>query len=406
MGKWRYRGLSQDGEKHAGEIEANSEREARKILRLKGIRAKQLSAPSVLEFDIGEWMVQKGFSAPFGTKELTHFTKQMAIMVDAGIPIIQILEILFKSQRHPVLKRSIKTITREIGEGKTISESMEAQKGFSRLYCNLIRAGEVGGILNTILNKIAEHMDKQEKMKSQIKGAMTYPMVIVIVGTLVVWLLMVFVVPQFVGMVKSSGQEVPWITQFVIDTSNFLRDYLIVSIFGAAIAAFILISYLKTDSGKEIYDRTVMKVPILGSIVIKGNLASFTRTLATMLSSGVSLVESLDVCIETLDNKIIASDLLKVRNKVIKGGTLTESLQRVSYFPELVAQMVRVGEQTGQIDGMLIKVSDVFEDEVSELITDMTKMIEPLVIVVLGSIIAGVMVAMYLPLFLSAGGTD
>ena len=404
MANYGWEGLNKDGKRDRGEVEASSEREARRILRTMGVRPKKISPPSFLEFDIGEWMVDKGLAAPFGPKELTNFTKQLSIMINAGVPIIQGLEILFKSEKHPVLKKSIKKIATSVGEGKTVAEAMASQKGFDKLYCSLVKAGEAGGILDTILTKLSIHMDKQEKTKKQIKSALSYPFIVCMVGAAVIWGMMVFVVPQFVGMLKDTGQEPPAITQFVVDTSNFLGEYTLMTVPIVFISAVFLSSYIKTPTGKRHFDMLTMKMPMFGGIVIKGNLSSLSRTLATMLTSGVALIDALDICIETLDNMIIADDLVQVKKKVVEGSTLTEPLSKIEYFPDMVAQMIRVGEQTGEVDGMLEKVADVFEDEVNTLIDGATKMIEPIIIVVLGGIIATILVAMYLPMFMSAGG--
>lgn len=404
MANWRYEAINKDGRREAGTVDAMSAKEVRKILRGRGLRPKAVTPPSLLEFDIGEWMINAGIAKPFGPRELLTFTKQLAIMVNAGVPIIQSLEILYKQQKHPVLRKAVKRIASDVGEGKTISEAMNDQKGFNKLYCNLVKAGEAGGILDSILNKLATHMDKQEKIKGQIKSAMTYPIIVCVIGAGVVWGLMVFVVPQFVGMLADTGQEIPAVTQLVIDTSDFLGKYSIYMVPGVIVGASVINSYIKTPSGKVIYDNLFMKVPIFGEIVVKGNLASFCRTLSTMLGSGVSLVDALDICIETIDNGVMAKDLSAVKKKVIEGKTLTEPLEKIPYFPAMVTQMVRVGEQTGQVDQMLEKVADVFEEEVNELIGTMTKMIEPIIIVVLGGIIATILVAMYLPMFMSAGG--
>lgn len=404
MANWRYEAISKDGRREVGTVNATSAKEVRRILRGRGLRPKRVIPPSILEFDLGEYMVEKGFAKPFGPQDLLRFTKQLSIMINAGVPIIQSLDILYKQQKHPVLRRAIKRIGSDVGEGKTIAEAMREQKGFDKLYCNLVKAGEAGGILDQILDKLTEHLEKQEKIKSQIKSAMTYPIIVTLVGIGVVWGLMVFVVPQFVGMLSDTGQAIPAITQFVIDTSEFLGDYSMYMVPGFLMGAFMINAFIKTPSGKVLYDVFFMKLPIFGDIIIKGNLASFSRTLATMLGSGVSLVDALDICIETLDNGVISKDLTEVRKKVIEGKTLTEPLDKITYFPAMVTQMVRVGEQTGQVDQMLEKVANVFEDEVNELIGTMTKMIEPLIIVVLGGIIATILIAMYLPMFMSAGG--
>lgn len=403
MGIYKYEGVDTNGKKVIGQIDAASEKEVRKLMRAQSIRIKKIIPPTILEFDLSAWMVEKGFAKAVSNKELCTFTKQLSIMISAGVPILQGMEILYRSEKNPTLKLSIKKIATDVGEGKTIAEAMSSQKGFDKLYCNLVRAGEAGGILDQILKKLAIHMDKQEKTKAQIKSAMMYPSVVVSVGIVVIWAMMVFVVPQFTGMLKESGQEIPWITQFVIDTSDFMGNYTPIMVPGAIIGVVLLLSYIKTPTGKIMWDNFSMRIPLFGGIIIKGNLSSFSNTLSTLLGAGVSLIDALDICIETIDSSVIAQDLKEVKKKVTEGKTLTEPLSKISYFPELVTQMIRVGEQTGQIDEMLARVSEVFEDEVDSLVTGMTKMIEPLIIVVLGGIIATILVAMYLPMFMSAG---
>ncbi|CBW25059.1 pilus-assembly protein [Halobacteriovorax marinus SJ] len=406
MANWRYEGLNKEGKRVSGTIVATSEKEVRRILRNEKIRARKIIPPSILEFDLGDWMVEKGFAAPFGAKDLANFTKQLSIMINAGVPILQALEIIFKSEKQPTLKKSVKNIARDVGEGQTIAEAMEKQKGFNKLYCNLVKAGEAGGILDEILEKLSVHLEKQEKTKAQVKSAMMYPFIVTLVGFGVIWGMMVFVVPQFVGMLADTGQEPPWITQMVIDTSEFLGLHSLKMLGVLFVLGVIVNSFIKTPSGKVVFDSLTMKMPIFGMIIIKGNLSTFSRTLATMLSSGVSLIDSLDICIETIDNGVIANDVKVIRKEVVQGKTLTEPLMKIEYFPDMVSQMIKVGEQTGQIDQMLEKVSDVFEDEVNTLVEGMTKMIEPIIIVVLGGIIACILVAMYLPMFMSAGGAD
>lgn len=403
MANYKYEGVDVNGKKINGQVDAISEKEVRKITRAQGVRVKKIIPPSILEFDFGAWMVDKGMASAISNKELCGFTKQLSIMVSAGVPILQSLEILHRAEKNISLKLSIKNISTEVGEGKTIAEAMASQKGFDKLYCNLVKAGEAGGILDKILKKLVVHMDKQEKTKAQIKSAMMYPSVVVSVGAVVIWAMMVFVVPQFTGMLKETGQEIPWITKLVVDVSDFMGKYTPVMI--PAIIVFIaaVLSYIKTPAGKIVWDNLSMRMPIFGGIIIKGNLSSFSNTLATLLGSGVSLIDALDICIETVDNAVIAQDLKEVKKKVMEGKTLTEPLGKIEYFPELITQMIRVGEQTGQIDDMLTKVAEVFEDEVDTLVTGMTKMIEPLIIVVLGGIIATILVAMYLPMFMSAG---
>ncbi len=404
QGKYKYIGIAADGRKVEGEIDANDERHAKRTLRRQGIRAKKVTAPSPFDIDLGVWMVDKGFAKPFGKDELNRFTKQLSILINAGVPIMECLDILSKQEKNLSLKMSIKNIMEMVSSGKSLYEGMSNQKGFDKLYCSLVKAGEAAGILDTILVKLAEFMDKQEKIKKQIKSAMTYPTIVLVVGVAVTYGLMVFVVPQFVGMLKESNQKIPAVTQFVIDVSNFFQDYTMVMIPGAFVLFLIFVNFIKTKEGKVAWDRTTMKAPVFGNILIKGNLAGFSRTLATMLSAGVALIEALDICIETIDNTQIAKDLKQVRASVVKGKSITEPLGRIKYFPPLVNQMVKVGESTGNLDTMLVKVADVFEDETEDAIKTMTSLIEPIILVGLGGLIGTVLIAMYLPIFMSAGG--
>lgn len=404
LGKFKYEGVTLEGRKTSGEIEAKDIRHAKRVLRRQGVKAKKITAPSFLDVDLGIWMVEKGLAKPFGRQELNRFTKQLSILINAGVPILECLSILAKQEGNPALRLAIKNIVSSVGSGKSLNESMSKEKGFDKLYTSLVKAGEAAGILDTILSKLCEFMEKQENIKKKVKSALTYPVIVIFVGVLVVWGLMVFVVPQFVGMLKESNQEIPWITQFVIDVSNFMQEYTLLMIPIGFVGFMIFINFIRTKNGKIAWDRFVMKSPLFGGIVIKGGLSSFMRTLATMLAAGVPLIESLEICISTLDNTQMAKDLSVVKNAVVRGKSITEPLGRIRYFPALVNQMVKVGESTGNLDEMLVKVADVFESEVEGLIDNLTKMIEPLILVGLGGVIGAVLIAMYLPIFMSAGG--
>lgn len=403
-GKFKYTGVNAEGRNVEGEIEAKDIRHVKRLLRRQGVRAKKITAPSPLDIDLGMLMVDLGIVKPFGRLELNRFTKQLSILINAGVPIIECLEILAKQERNPSLKKSIKEIVDSVGGGKSLFEAMDAENGFDKLYCSLVKAGEAAGILDTILNKLTEFMEKQEAIKKQIKKALTYPIIVLVIGIGVTWGLMVFVVPQFVGMLQESNQEIPAITQFVIDVSDFMGSYSLIMFGILAFISILFVKYKNTKEGKQAWDRFAMKTPLFGGIIIKGNLSSFTRTLATMLSAGVDLLESLDVCIDTIDNTQIQKDLKVVREAVTKGKNITEPLGRIKYFPPLVNQMVKVGESTGNLDEMLVKVADVFEAETEELINHMTTLIEPAILVGLGGIIGTVLIAMYMPIFMAAGG--
>lgn len=403
-GMFKYEGVNADGKKVSGEAEGKDIRHVKRLLRRQGIRVKKIKAPSPLDIDLGEWMVDKGLAKPFGVQELNRFTKQLSTLIDAGVPILESLEILAKQERNAALRKTIKAIVDSIGSGKSLHEAMGSQDGFNKLYTSLVKAGEAAGILDSILNKLSEFMEKQEKIKKKVKGALTYPVIVVVIGLVVTWGLMVFVVPQFVGMLKDSGQEIPAVTQFVIDVSNFFQEYTLLMIPGIGMGFFLFINYIKTTNGKIAWDRFTMKSPLFGGIIIKSSLSGFTRTLSTMLGSGVPLIDSLDICIDTLDNTQISKDMRIVKEAVIKGKSITEPLERIKYFPPLVNQMVKVGESTGNLDEMLIKVADVFEEETEDLIDSLTKLIEPMILVGLGGVIGTVLIAMYLPIFMAAGG--
>lgn len=404
MPKFKYVGFTGDGKKVESSIDADSVRDAKKLLRRQNIRATKVIPPSFFEVDLGQVLVEKGLARPFGRVELMRFTRQLSILINAGVPILECMEILHKQEQNLVLKRVVKNISMQIEEGKSLFEAMSQQQGFDKLYCSLVKAGEAAGILDSILVKLAEFLEKAEKLKKQVKSALTYPVIVVIVGIIVVFGLMTFVVPQFVDILKESNQEIPWVTQTVIDISNFFQNYTMLLIAGLVAGTMLFLNFIKTREGKHAWDRFTMKAPLFGMLVIKGNLGAFTRTLSTMLAAGVPIIDSLEICIETLDNTQIAKDLTKVRKAVIEGKSITEPLGRITYFPPLVTQMIKVGESTGNLDQMLLKVADVFEEEVEELVGNLTKLIEPIILVVLGGVIGFVLIAMYLPIFLSAGG--
>lgn len=406
MAKFHYVGLREDGKKVEADIDAETIKEARKLLRRQGIKPSRITPPSVLNIDLGQWMVDKGLTSAFGQKELMRFTRQLSILINAGVPIMECLEILYKQEKNLFFKRTIRTIATSVESGKSLFDSLVATKTFNRLYCNLVKAGESAGILDSILVKLAEFMEKQDKLRRKVKGALTYPAIVVAVGILVLWGLMTFVVPQFVGMLTETGQEIPAITQFVIDTSNFFQEYTLLMLPVLVAVFMVFINFIRTREGKLAWDRFLMNAPLFGDLVIKSNLAAFSRTLGTTLSAGVPIIDALDICIETLDNQQIARDLLTVRKAVTEGKSITEPLQRIKYFPELVSQMIKVGESTGNLDAMLEKVANVFDEEVENVVENLTKLIEPLILVVLGGMIAVVLVAMYLPVFMAAGGSQ
>jgi type IV pilus assembly protein PilC len=404
MPKFRWVGFTREGKKLSGITDAATKRDLKLSMKREGVRIVKCQEPGLMETDLDQIFLQMGLTKAFTQKELSKFTKQLSILLNSGVPILESFEILYKQEKNPTFKNIIKQVAQDVGGGSMLNEALGKQPGFNKLYCALVKAGEAAGILDMILNKLSEFMEKQQKLKSQVKGALMYPTIVVIVGVAVVYAMMVFVVPQFQEMIESSGQEMPQVTQIVIDTSEFLQAYTLKAIPVFAILFFIFNKWKVSKAGKPVFDEFTMKLPVFGGIIIKGNLASFTKTLATMLGAGVPLIEALEICIETLDNSRMAEDLEEVRVAVMEGKSITEPLKQIEYFPEMVGQMVKVGEATGSLDQMLEKVSAVFEDEVEELLGTATKLMEPIILVGLGGVIGFIMIAMYLPMFKGAEG--
>jgi type IV pilus assembly protein PilC len=347
MGAFKYEGINREGKRISGEIDAKSSNDVKRILRRDGIKATRIKTPAFYELDFNAWIVDKTGAKAFGEKDLARFTSNLHTLVDAGVPIMQALEILHKQERVYGLKKAIKNVATAVSDGKALNEAMHNEKVFGRLYCQLIKAGELGGVLDKILLKLAGFMERRIELRKKVKGALTYPAVIVIVGITVISIMMAFVVPQFMSMIKDSGQEPPFITVAVMAVSDFFSKYFLFLFLAAFIGTISFIGILRTKSGKETFDRAVLKTPLFSDICIKGNLSGFTQTLATLVSSGVPIVEALDICTETIDNVVMAQDLGKVKIAVLAGKNLTEPLKRIKYFPELVAQMIEVGERYG-----------------------------------------------------------
>ncbi len=406
MVEFKYEGFDKTGTRVIGSIEANDQKDAKRLLRRKGIRAKKLAKPNIFsEMNISDLLADLNISSGFSEKDIGRFTKQLATLVNAGVPILQSIEILQKQEKNPYLRKSLLRISRRISEGQTLSDSMQEDKNFSKLYCQLIKAGEVAGILDEILNKLDDFLEKKMALRKKIKSAMMYPAIVSFIGVIVFVGLMTFVVPQFVSMLEENQQEIPWITQVVINISDFFRENIFKLIIGSIAFFFGAYYFLrKTEDGRRIFDKAILQIPVLGNVIIKGNLSSFSQTLATMISSGISIVDALEVCADTVENSIISRDIKRVRASVVSGRTLAAPLGRITYFPDLITQMINVGESTGNLDEMLKKVSKVFEVEVEGSVQSMTQLIEPILIVVLAVLVGGVLAAMYMPIFAGASG--
>ncbi len=406
MVEFKYEGFDKTGTKVNGLIEAINESDAKRQLRRRGIRAKKLIKPNIFsDLDVTDILSHFNLSSGFSEKDVGRFTKQMATLVNAGVPILQSLEILQKQEKNNFLRKSLLRISRKVSEGKTLHEAMKGEPNFSKLYCQLIKAGEIAGILDQILVKLDNYIEKKMELRRKIKAAMMYPAIVLFVGLVVFIGLMTFVVPQFVEMLEENKQEIPWITKLVINVSNIFRDHISKILLGVGGSAFAIYYFFKqTETGKKLYDKSILNFPILGNVVIKGSLSDFSQTFSTMISSGISIVDALEVCSETIENSVISRDIKRIRASVISGRALAAPLARIKYFPDLITQMINVGESTGNLDEMLAKVSKVFEVEVEGSIQTMTQLIEPVLIIGLAVLVGGVLAAMYMPIFASASG--
>ena len=337
-------------------------------------------------------------------KTLAVFTRQFATMIDAGLPLIQGLDILGSQEPNPTLKKAITKIKGDVESGSTLSNALKRHpKIFSDLYVSLVAAGEMGGMLDTILNRLATYIEKAEKLKNKVKSAMVYPSVVLVISIIVIAVLLIFVIPVFQEMFEGLGGELPALTQAVVDMSDFLRHniFYILAIIVALYFAFA--KFKSTEKGRVIVDKTLLGLPVLGTLLKKSAVANFTRTLETMTSSGVPILEGLVIVSATAGNKVIEKAILDTKTSISEGKTIAEPLAKSGIFPPMVTQMISVGESTGALDTMLGKIADFYEEEVDTAVDALTSLIEPFMMVFLGGTIGTMLAAMYLPIFKIAG---
>ena len=333
-------------------------------------------------------------------KDIIVFSKQFSTMIDAGLPIVQCLDILHSQQENVTFKKMLKEIKDSVESGATFAETLKKYpKEFDDLFVNMIAAGEAGGILDTILRRLSAYMEKAAKLKAQVKGAMTYPLITIAIAIIVVAVIMVFVIPVFQEMFSGMGSALPMPTQIVVNMSNFVRSNILYMIIGAGLAGFAFKKFYATEKGRKIMDRIVLKLPIFGPLIRKVAVAKFTRTMGTMLASGVAIFDALDIVAKTAGNKVIEKAIYDVRYGITEGRTMADPLLETGVFPAMVCQMISVGESTGAIDAMLGKIADFYDDEVDQAVENLTAAIEPMMMVFLGVVIGGLVVAMYLPIF-------
>jgi type IV pilus assembly protein PilC len=396
MAVYIWSGKTRDGASKKGELEAKTADGVMAQLRSQGIiPGKVKEKPK----DISEIFT---FLQPkVKVKDLVVFTRQFAVMVDAGLPLVQCLQILGDQEENPTFKRTIQEVRGDVESGSTFAESLgKHPKVFDSLYVNLVAAGEIGGILDTILNRLAVQLEKQDKLNKQLKGAMVYPATVSIIALACIVLLLVKVIPVFQKMFDDFGGALPGPTQMVIDLSEWLQAY-VHYLIGGSIAAFMAFSQARTRSPAFRYktDLVALHLPIFGNIIKKVAVARFTRTLGTMISSGVPILDGLDIVAKTAGNMIIEEELQQTRASISEGKTIAEPLRGSRVFPGMMVQMVAVGEETGSMEIMLTKIADFYDDEVDTAVGALTSMLEPLMMVFMGGSIGAILIAMYLPIF-------
>ncbi len=393
---WEARGKS--GELRKGEMEANDADAVENRLKSLGLTpVKVKKKPMEIRISI------PGVGGVTG-KDLLVFTRQFATMIDAGLPLVQCLEILGGQMDNPSFRTVLFAIKAKVESGSTFADALKDHpKVFDELYVQLCAAGEVGGILDTILNRLAAYREKAEKLKRKVKGAMTYPAIVIVVAIGVTALLLLKVTPVFAKMFTDFGGEMPAPTQFVIDMSEWLQKY-VLHMFGSIAAVVVtFVTVYRNPKGRRLIDKISLKAPLVGDVIRKVAVARFTRTLGTMISSGVPILDALDVTAKTAGNRIIEEGIYYVRSKIAEGKNIAGPLLETKVFPSMVVQMIGVGEATGAMDAMLNKIADFYDDEVDTAVASLTSMIEPLLMVFLGGVVGGFLIAMYLPIFSIAG---
>ena len=403
MPTYVFKGRNRLNEIVVGERVADNREALRQIL-----RREQVTLTSVKEKGREIGIPKLGGKKKVKSKDLAIFTRQFSVMIDAGLPLVQCLDILAQQQQNKYFQQTLQQVRQDVEEGSTLAAAMARHpKVFDQLYSNMVEAGETGGILDLILQRLSTFIEKIVKLKKDVVSAMIYPTAVILLAIAAIAVIMVVVIPQFqtifVGLL-GPGEQLPYPTQIVVNISEFLAGWGGLGILAAIVAAVVLIrTYYKTPGGRMKLDAIMLKLPVLGGILRKIAVARFSRTLSTLLSSGVPILQSLDITARTAGNMVIEQAILKVRAGVERGENFVDPLQATEVFPHMVAQMIGIGEQTGALDAMLSKIADFYEQEVDSAIANLLTLIEPILIGFLGVTIGSIVIAMYLPLFTLIG---
>jgi type IV pilus assembly protein PilC len=393
MPAYVWKGKTRDGKAVSGERSAENKEAVMALL-----RRDQILVSSVKEK--GKEMVLPKFGGGVPAKELAIFVRQFSVMIDAGLPLVQCLEILGTQQENKTFAKILQQTRIDVEGGASLADAMRKHpKAFDDLFVNMIAAGEAGGILDTILKRLATYIEKAVKLKGQVKGAMVYPVAVIGIAGIVIAVILWKVIPTFAAMFEGLGAQLPLPTRIVIEMSNwFVRLLPFIVVFGIAFV-FLFRKYYATHHGRRVVDRTVLKLPILGILMQKIAVARFCRTLATLMASGVPILDGLEITARTAGNAIIEDAIMAVRKGVESGLTVAQPLKESGVFPPMVVQMIGVGEQTGALDAMLSKIADFYEEEVDQAVANLLTLMEPVMILFLGVTVGGIVISMYLPLF-------
>ena len=403
MPDYKYTAIDRTGSQTSGRIEAANDEQARQKLMAKGLMVTTLAsdAGAAKPAAASAAPAKPGFS--FGAKvtqnDVTIMTRQLATLITAGLPLLRALELITKQERNPAFKTILGNVAESVSQGNNLSEALQAHpKVFDRLFVNMIRAGEAGGVLDKVLDRLAKFREKAERIQKKVKSAMVYPGVVMSVAIIIVYILMVKVVPSFQKLLDGQKTQMPPLTQFVVGISKFLTEYwwaTPILIFGAY---FGLKTWLSTEKGKELFDRIIFRLPKVGGFIQIVSVSRFARTFGTLMASGVPILQSITITRDTLDNVVIAKSLERVHDRVRDGEPLSVPLEQSGVFPQMVTSMIQVGEETGQLPEMLNRVADIYDEEVDNAVTALTSIIEPVLIVFLAVVVGTIVLAMFLPL--------
>ncbi len=399
MAIFRWQGISPRGEVLSGEMEAPT-RDA-VLVRLRSQRIQPI--PDRIK-ERGKGLDREltipGFSDSIRPRDIVVFTRQLATMIDAGLPIVQCLDVLALQSPNKQLRNVVRGLKDQVESGSTFTDALRKHpKQFDELFTNMVAAGEVGGILDTILNRLATYMEKAMKLKAKIRGAMIYPGVVVSVAIVVTAILLIFVIPVFAELFEGAGKHLPLPTQIVMNLSTLTINYFPYLIVLAVAFGFAIRQIYKTENGQLAIDKMLLASPVFGDLIRKASVARFTRTLSTLVSSGVPILDALAITARTSGNKVVERAILSTRVSISEGRTISEPLAESKVFPPMVCTMISVGESTGALDSMLNKVAEFYEEEVDNAVANLTSLLEPFIIVFLGTVIGGLVVAMYMPIF-------